>query len=88
MDTILVKKQEGVFLVGRQDEGFIPSGDVAQMLGTSKSYVHSLERRGFLSPAMQLPTGRRLYRVADVREFLKGIETGKGMDIRGKEKAK
>ncbi len=65
-------------------EDLITSWDVAKMLGTSKAYVRSLEKRGLLSPARQLPTGRRLYRAADVEEFIKGIET-KG--IREKEKA-
>lgn len=78
MDAILVKKKEGGVSMKWDSEDLITSWDVAEMLGTSKAYVRSLEKQGRLFPARQLPTGRRLYRVADVEEFIKGIETKKG----------
>lgn len=58
------------------DEKLVSSGDVAMTIGTSKSYVYSLERKGLLCPVGRFPTGKRLYRVGDVRAFIRGIETG------------
>lgn len=65
------------------DDGkLVSSGDVAMMIGTSKSYVYSLERKGLLCPVGSFPTGKRVYRVGDVRAFIRGIETGGAGNIK------
>lgn len=67
------------------EDVLISSGDVARMLGVSKSYVRTLETKRLLVPARKLPTGRRLYREIDVAEFIRGIEVKVGSELKENE---
>jgi DNA-binding transcriptional MerR regulator len=64
------------------DEQFMATCDAAKLLECTPDNVRSLERRGQL-PALRTPSGRRIFRVADVarlaleRQERKGVVKGK-----------